>query len=86
MCQLCNMTFAAAEGLISSAAHQSLTTSSASLRSFPRALLLVTSTVTRGFSQATWGDNLESLLLPLLVPVEPCTPSPGTSLLLWGCR
>lgn len=33
-------TFAAADGLISSAAHQSLTTATASPTSFPRALLL----------------------------------------------
>lgn len=62
------MTFAAADGLIISAAHQSLTTTTDSPTSFPRALLPVSSAVTRGFPQATWGDNPESLLWSLLVP------------------
>lgn len=66
--EVCDMTFVAGDGLIISAAHQSLTTTTASPTSFPRALLTVSSAVTRGLPQAIWSDNPESLLLSLLVP------------------
>lgn len=87
--EVCDTTFAAADGLIISAAHQSLTTTTtASPTSFPRALLPVLQWLVAFHKPlgVTTQNLFSGLCLCLAEPAEPCIHSPGTSLLPWGRR